>query len=205
MALLDYIRGLEADASPPAWRRLFHLTVGSSIPVVGIFAPEKSMVVALAAVAGCSLALDLVRFRTPWVNREFLRWLAPLLKQGEDHRFTGATFMVVAALFTFLLFGSDVAVPALFFLSLCDPAAALVGRKMPGPRFRGKSPGGTIACVGIGLVVVAVVTGAGGVNYHWGLLAGAGVAGLVELVSPPPDDNLAIPLVAGTAMHFLGV
>jgi dolichol kinase len=31
------------------------------------------------------------------------------------------------------------------------------------------------------------------------------VAGVVELVSIPPDDNLAIPLLAGTAMFLLGV
>ena len=38
---------------------------------------------------------------------------------------------------------------------------------------------------------------------HWALLAGAAVAGLVELLSLPPDDNFTIPLASGAAMHFI--
>jgi dolichol kinase len=163
------------------------------------------MVVALAVVSGGGLSLDLTRFRIPWVNRLFLRCLAPLLKYNESHRFTGATFLIVGGLFSFLLFGSQVAVPALLFLSLGDPAAALVGRRLPGPRVLGKSPGGTAAFVLVSLAVVAVLVGSGAIDYHWGLWVGAVIAGLVELASVPPDDNLSIPLIAGAAMHFGGV
>ena len=126
-------------APPPVWRRLFHLVAGSSIPVAGIFAPEAGMVVGLAVVSAGGLGLDLVRFRVSWLNRQFLRWLAPLLKHDEGRRLTGATYLVIGALFAFLFYGSDVAVPAMLFLSLGDPAAALVGRRMPGspaPRIR---------------------------------------------------------------------
>ena len=160
---------------------------------------------ALAVMSGGGLVLDLARFRVPWVNRRFLRWLAPLLKTSEDRRFTGATFLVVGALFSFLFFGPQAAVPALLFLSLGDPAAALVGRRLPGPRVLGKSPGGTAAFVLVSLAVVGVLVGSRAIDYHWGLWAGAVIAGLVELASVPPDDNLSIPLAAGTAMHFLGV
>ena len=163
------------------------------------------MVPALAALSGGTLALDLLRFRVGWLNRQFLRWLAPLLKHDEGHRFTGATYLVVAGLFSFLFFGAEVAVPAMLFLSLGDPAAALVGRRMPGPRLLGKSPGGTAAFLAVSAAVVAVLAGGGAVDYHWGLWIGALVAGLVELAPAPPDDNLAVPLVSGAAMHFLGV
>ena len=163
------------------------------------------MVPALAALSGGALALDLLRFRVGWLNRQFLRWLAPLLKHDEGHRFTGATYLVVAGLFSFLFFGAEVAVPAMLFLSLGDPAAALVGRRMPGPRLLGKSPGGTAAFLAVSAAVVAVLAGSGAVDYHWGLWVGALVAGLVELSPAAPDDNLAVPLVSGAAMHFLGV
>ena len=189
---------------PPGWRRLFHAVAGSSIPVAGIFAPVEFMVAALAVLSGGGLLLDLTRFQIPWINRRFLYWLAPLLKDDERRRFTGATFMVIGALFSFLLFGPQVAVPALLFLSLGDPAAALAGRRLPGPRFRGKSPGGTAAFILVSMAVAAVLAGSGAIEYHWGLWIGAVVAGLVELASPPPDDNLSIPLIAGAAMHFLG-
>ena len=149
--------------------------------------------------------MDLTRFRVSWVNRQFLRWLAPLLKHDEGHRFTGATYLVVGGLFSFLFFGPEVAVPVLLFLSLGDPSAALVGRRMPGPSVRGKSPGGTAAFIAVSLVVVAVLVGSDAIDYHWGLWVGAGIAGLVELASVPPDDNVSIPLLAGAAMYVLGV
>ena len=195
----------ELAPPPPVWRRLFHIVAGSSIPIVGIFAPQVGMVVALSVLSGGGLGLDLTRFRVPWVNRSFLRWLAPLLKHDEGHRFTGATFLIVGGLFSFLFFGTQVAVPALLFLSLGDPAAAVVGRRLPGPRFMGKSPGGTAVFVLVSLAVVAALVGSDAIDYHWGLLVGAVIAGLVELASVPPDDNLSIPLTAGAAMHFLGV
>jgi dolichol kinase len=93
----------------------------------------------------------------------------------------------------------------MFFLSLGDPAAAMVGRRMPGPRIFGKSPLGTAAFVGVGAGAAAVLIVANGIDHHWALWVGAGVAGVVELASIPPDDNLAIPLLAGTVMFVLGV
>ena len=192
-------------APPPVWRRLFHLTAGSTIPVAGIFAPELFMVVATAALTAGGLGLDLARFRAERLNRIFLRWLAPLLKPDEGSRVTGATYMAMAALAVFLLFDRTVAVAALLFLSLGDPAAALVGRGMPGPRIFGKSPVGTAAFIAVSWAVVGVLVFAGVVEYHWGLIAGAVAAGLAELAPLPVDDNLTVPIAAGAVMFFLGV
>jgi dolichol kinase len=76
---------------------------------------------------------------------------------------------------------------------------------MPGPRILGKSPGGTAAFIAVGAGAVAVLIAADGIHHHWALWVGAGVAGMVELISLPPDDNLSIPLLAGTALFLLGL
>ena len=205
MASTEAQSGYDLSApTPPIWRRLFHLIAGSSVPVAGIFAPEDGMVISLAVLAAGGLLLDLLRFRMSWLNHVFLRCFAPLLKPEEGHRITGATYMLIAALIVFYFFGTTIAVAAMMFLALGDPAAALVGRRTPGPRIWGKSPGGTAAFVAVALLVVAVLGGSGAVEYHWGLLAGAVVAGLVELAPLRLDDNLTVPVVAGAAMHFLG-
>jgi len=102
---------MESRPPPPVWRRWFHLIAGSSIPVAGIFASDWGMVAALAVLSGGGLGLDLLRFRIQWLNQQFLRWLSPLLKSDEGRRITGATYLVVGALFTFLLFGPEVAAP----------------------------------------------------------------------------------------------
>ncbi len=189
---------------PKVWRRLFHITVGSSIPIAGIFLAHSWMVPAMAVVAGGGLVIELARFNLGWLNRYYTRLFAPLLKSDEVAHITGATYMVVAGLLLFVLYGKDVAVPAMFFLSLGDPVAALVGVRLPGPRLGGKSPGGTVAFIAVGMAVTAVLVGSGGIDHHWALWVGAAVAGLVELASTPPDDNLTVPILAGTAMHLMG-
>ncbi len=187
-------------AQPRIWRRLFHVFAGSTIPVAGIFAPESAFLIALAVLAAGGLALDLARFGIGPLNRIYLRWMAPLLKSDEESHITGATYMLIAALLVFWLFGKGVGVPVMFFLSLGDPMAGIVGRRMPGPRLLGKSPGGTAAFAAVGAAVAGVLLGFGAIEYHWSLWAGAGIAALVELAGLPPDDNLTIPLIAGTAM-----
>lgn len=195
----------ETRAASPIWRQLFHLLPGSVVPVAGIFAPQEIAVIAFGILAFISLSLDLLRFRTPWLNRLYIRWLAPFLKKDEDHRITGATYMVMAGFIAFLFFDKTVAVYAMLFLSLGDPVASLIGRRMPGPRLFGKSPGGTAAFVGVSLLVVTALVSSGVFQYHWGLLAGAVIAGLVELTPLPLDDNLTIPLISGAVMSLLGV
>ena len=199
-------RRQQAPQPPPkVWRRLFHLVAGSSIPVAGIFAPDREFLVALAVVAAGAVALDLSRFGIGPLNRIYMRWMAPLLKGEEVARMTGATHMLVAGAIVFWLFGKEVGVPVMLFLSLGDPVAALVGRRMPGPRLAGKSPGGTAAFAITGSLVAAILVASGAAGYHWGLWAGAGIAAVVELAGIPPDDNLTIPLIAGTAMWAIGV
>lgn len=199
------IRNDTRPAPPPVWRRLFHLTAGSTIPITAIFAPELFMLAATAALTAGGLGLDIARFRVEGLNRVFLRWLAPVLKADEGSRVTGATYMAMAALAVFLLFDRPVAVAALLFLSLGDPAAALVGRGMPGPRIVGKSPVGTAAFIAVSWAVVGVLVATGVVEYHWGLMAAAVAAGLAELAPLPVDDNLTVPITAGAVMYFFGL
>ena len=192
------------DLPPPTvWRRLFHLLAGSGLPLAGLFVPAAALLAGLAALAGAALLIDLARFRFPAANRRYMRLLAPLLKADEETRITGATYMCIAALLAFALFGREVAAPALFYLSLGDPAAALVGRRAPGPRLFGKSPAGTLAFAAVASAAAGVLVGVGALEFHWALWAGAGIAALLELASIPPDDNLSIPLLSGLAMWLL--
>ena len=190
---------------PKIWRRLFHVFAGSTIPIAGILAPETGFLAVLTILAAGALALDLCRFRIGIVNRLYLRWMAPLLKSDEASHITGATYMLIAGTAVFWLYGKDVGVPVMLFLSLGDPAAAIVGQRMPGRRVLGKSPGGTAAFAAVSVGVVAILVAAGAVGSHWALWPAAGIAALVELAGIPPDDNLAIPLIAGTAMWAMGV
>lgn len=166
--------------------------------------PQDPLVVALGIMALAGLALELTRFRLAGLNRLYLRILSPLLKREEDRRITGATYLLIAAFLVFAFLDRHLAVACLLFLSLGDPAAALVGQRMPGPRVFGKSPRGTLAFIVVSTAVVGILVWSGIASYHWGLLAGAAVAGLVELAPLRVDDNLTIPLISGAFMHLAG-
>ena len=198
-------RQSEPQAPPRIWRRLFHLFAGSSIAFAGIFAPEREFLIALALLAAGAVVLDLSRLGIGPFNRVYMRWMAPLLKGEEVSRLTGATHMLLAAALVFWLFDREVGVPVMFFLSLGDPAAAVVGRRLPGPRLAGKSPGGTLAFAATGAAVAVVLVATGAIHYHWAIWPGAAIAAVVELAGLPPDDNLTIPLIAGAAMWAMGV
>ncbi len=194
-----------ATAPPPVWRRLFHLLAGSGVPTAAIWAPEREFLFALAVLAVGAIALDLTRFGIGPLNRLYMRWMAPLLKSEEEARMTGATHMLIAATLVFWVFGREVGIPVMYFLSLGDPVAAMVGRRLPGPRLGGKSPGGTLAFTAAGAAVAGLLVAVGTLENHWALWPGAAIAAVVELAGIPPDDNLTIPLIAGTAMWAMGM
>lgn len=194
---------VDASKGPPWPRRLFHAAAGTAIPVVAYFLPDPLPVLLIGILAAVSLALDLLRFRIPWLNRMFLYWLSLLLKKEEEARITGATYLLIAAFVSFLVFDKEIAIAVLLFLSLGDPAAALIGRPTPGPRILGKSPVGTMAFVGMSLLVIAVLATTGVLEFHWVLVVAAIVAGLVELAPLPLDDNLTVPMVSGVFAQYL--
>ena len=194
-----------ADSTPPQWRRLFHIGACSAIPVLAIFTSATVMIVLLAVLSGVALSVETARLALPRLNRLLVSWLKPLLKETEGRRLTGATYIAFSALAAFLLFDKPVAITALFFLSLGDPAAALVGSRMARGRVFGKSPWGTFAFLTVGLAVAGVLSAGGVVPLHWGLAVGAGVAAIVELTTLVLDDNLTIPLISGAAMWLMGV
>ena len=192
-------------SAPPKWRRLFHIGACGAIPLLGIFVGSGVMVTLLATMSGLALLVELARLLLSGLNSILVAWLKPLLKDTEDRRITGATYIALAALACFLVFDKPIAIAALFFLALGDPVAALVGSRMGGFRVFGKSPLGTLAFMAVAIGVAGILSAVNVVPFHWGLVAGATIAALVELAPSFLDDNLTIPLISGAAMTWAGV
>ena len=179
------------------------MTSASSIPVLAIFTNSEVMVVFMAALAGLALTLEVGRLSIPRLNAFLIGWIAPLLKPTEQRALTGATYVAVASLACFLLYDKQVAIAALFFLSLGDPMAALVGSRVGGPRVFGKSPIGSLAFILVSLSIASLLMATDVVDHHWAIGVGAAVAALVELVPLYLDDNVTIPLISGGAMTLM--
>ncbi len=189
---------------PPAYRHVFHLLAGSSIPVAGLYLPASWMVWGLLGLGVVALAAEAVRAAVPPFNDLLLRSI-PLFKSAERTRVTGATFLILAAMLAFVWFSREAAVLGLLFVAVGDPAAAVVGSRSGRGRIFGKSLAGTLA--------FAVAAGAAGalaalhpdVPLAWWVAVGVAVAAVVELLPLPLDDNFTVPLAAGGVMTALAL
>ena len=189
--------------SVPVGRRIFHLFAASSSTLLSLAIPEHPYMLLLAAAALFSLTLDVSRPRINQLNRLYLSIFRPILKQSESTEITGATWFLIAAFFTFYFYGPAVALPALLFVAVGDPAAALVGARSPGPRLWGKSPSGGLAFIAAALTIWALLSALGFGQWSWPIIIAASVAALVELAPLPIDDNLTVPLLSGAALTLL--
>ena len=181
------------------------MAASSAFPVLALLL-DKNPFLTLLLVATLIIVLgDVARLLVRPLNRLFFHLFRPLLRQREESRITGASYGLLGMLAAFVLFPSDVAILAVFFAALGDPAAAMAGIRAPGKRIYGKSPWGTAAMIGMGLGVIGALHVTGQIGFQWQAAVGATVAGAAELLPLPTDDNLHVPLVAGSAMALLGM
>jgi dolichol kinase len=144
--------------------------------------------------------IDLGRTRIKWIEILFEKVFNNLLRHHERNgMLTGASWVIIGAFITILLFPRDLAVLALLFMFLGDTAAALVGLQFGKTYIWDKSLEGTIA----GLIVCLMV----GIAFPniplLVLVCGAFTAMVIELLPIPIDDNLRIPVAAGAVMVLI--
>ena len=114
-----------------------------------------------------------------------------------DGKYTGATWVFIGSTLTIAIFPKEIAVISLVYMSLGDSIAGLVGRKFGKVKFYNKTIEGTVAglivCLLSGYLIqlsLALVV----------VFSGAFAAMFIELLPIPIDDNLSVPLFAGTIM-----
>jgi len=173
------------------------------VPAAGWWLSHELALGLAAALLVASALVDLARRGWPWLNRLLWRLLPTTFRAWEDRRVFGSTWLGLGLLATLLLFGRDAGGTAALFLIWGDPAAELVGRAF-GPAGRPKTLAGSLGCLAACLLAALVGVRLG----HLALLpalAGALVATLVERWSPPPDDNVWMPLLGGLSIVVVGL
>jgi dolichol kinase len=178
-------------------RKLIHVAM-TVVPVAG-WLVAYSLAIALGAVIlAASLVIELARRWWPWVNRTLWGIVPSVFRAWEGRRVLGSTWFALGALAALLLFGRDAGGTAILFLAWGDPAAELAGRRwgLPGQR---KTLVGSLTCLAACVAAAGVGIILGGIA-PWVAFSGAVVATLVERWSPPPDDNVWVPILSGLAM-----
>jgi acyl phosphate:glycerol-3-phosphate acyltransferase len=181
-------------------RAAFHAAIGIALASALYLLPRLLVLIALALATAGLLAIELVRLRSPALKRHFSALFAPLLRREEDSRVTGGSYFLIGCLVTALAFPVNIAVLAILFLSLGDPAAALVGTWQGRTRRWGKSLEGNAACL---VVCLGVALLASYVLHGPPLLvamSGALLAAVFQALPLPINDNLTIPIGSGLGM-----
>jgi dolichol kinase len=179
-------------------RKLIHL--GSSVIPVGYWiAGRETAIVTLFVMTVVMLLVELSRMKTVWGRRLYQRFFGSVTRPSEAHRPTGGTYVFLGYLLTAILFPPVVALPAMFFMSIGDTAAAVVGQRFGRIPIGGKTLEGTLACFFVCLLIAIpteltlLVT-----------VAGPAAAAVAELIPwPYLNDNIAIPVFSAGAMTLL--
>ena len=178
-------------------RGLFHIIVGLCIAAAAWFLSRRVLLISTGIVTFIWLAFDLLRLRYAGVNNRFSSWFRPLLREEEATRLTGASYMLIGCLVTFLVFQRDIAVLAICFLAVGDATATIVGTYLGRRGILGKTVEGNsacfVSCVGTGFTLYYA-----GLDIHpLAILLGAAGATIVDAVPLLIDDNITMPLFAG--------
>ena len=143
---------------------------------------------------------DYFRTKSKLIKKLFILFFDKMLREHElKGQFTGATWVMISASVTILLFPKYIAIISLIFMSIGDTFAALIGRKFGKLKIYDKSfegfLGGLIACL------VAAYCYDPLPFYISGF--GALAAMLFETLPLPLDDNFRIPIGSAIIMTIL--
>jgi len=182
-------------------RKLIHL-FNLAIPFGYLYVfPEKWVFVKLLSILMVLFIIfDILRHKVTWVKSLFSLFIDSMLRSHEQEgKLTGATWVMIGAVISIILFSKPVAIIALIFMSLGDTAAGLIGQRYGKHKIWNKSWEGFFG----GLFVCIII----GMNYSLLpmtiSLSGAVAAMVMEIVPIPLDDNFKIPLGAGAIMMML--
>ncbi|MFQ6618086.1 MAG: diacylglycerol/polyprenol kinase family protein [Fidelibacterota bacterium] len=179
-------------------RKIFHLS-STLIPIIYFFVERSLAFKILLSMAIFSLIVELIRFRSETVGRAVNFVFGRLMREHETRRISGSTYLLMAASAAVYFFPKPVAIMCLFFVSISDLIAALVGKSLGGVKMFGKTLEGSIAFLISAVVIVLLIPG---IKIFPGIAA-ALTAAVIELLPIPIDDNLIIPLIPGFVFYLI--
>ena len=176
------------------------MLAGLSIVMAMCFLPKMTLLLSLGSVTFLFLVFEFIRLRVSGINRWFISRFGSMLREEETSSVTTSSYVLVAALVSYMAFGRDIAILSVSFLAVGDVAAAIVGQHIGRTRLFGKALEGDLACffscLAIGFVFYYAGLNVGSLT----IVIGAVGATVGQAIQMPVDDNLTLPLLAGVLM-----
>ena len=181
------------------YRKIIHI-FNLVIPFTYLFFLESRFQVLriLVPLTLFAIVIEYLRTRSSVIKKIFNDFLISMLRIHEmDGKYTGATWVFIGSTLTIAIFPKEIAVISLVYMSLGDAIASLVGRKYGKMKFYNKTIEGSLA----GLIVCLLSGYLAQLSLPLVVVfSGAFAAMFIELLPISIDDNLSVPLFAGTIM-----
>lgn len=189
-------------------RKLWHMSTVTAMFLVWHYAPSQVSYGILILAYLLFVPIDFLRQYHRGVNEVLVHAFKPIMRQGEEQRLAGTTFLLTGVLIIVLLFPKPVVSLSLLFLAFADPIASYFGIRYGKDKLFGhKSLQGFLAAY----VVCSVLSLAYLLQFStvWdralvcSLLAGF-VGAMAELVPVAKlDDNLTLPVFSAIGLNLL--
>ena len=205
----DYRSDFNKSLKKEVYRKALHISA-LWIPWV-IYVAETDFAAVLFTLLLCGdLIWEYANYKKyDWARQTFGRFFFKTLRSGECcgrfFKASGATYVLLAALLSSVLFSKPVAALAMTIMLISDTLAALVGKKFGREKiYKGKTLEGTVAFLSSALFATVLFNPL----YPFGIASVAAclAATLVEIYEDKigMDDNLSIPLVVGIVLTAMG-
>ena len=185
-------------------RKTIHL-LNILIPLIHIYIIKDKidMLIFLSLMLIFCFFIEIFRSQNFFLSRFFKKYLYFMMRSNEKQGdITGATWVFAGSLITIILVPRPFCLVALFFLSLGDTFAAIVGMNYPFLKIGRKTLSGSFACFASCCII--------GLMFSFGLdksiiVFGALIATLTEFSSMSINDNLSIPIFSGLSMYLINI
>ena len=186
------------------FRKTIHI-FNAFIPLIHITLVKNriDMLIFLSFMLVFCFFIEILRRQKMLFYKIFKKYLYPMMRSSEkEGEITGATWVFAGSLITIILVPKPFCILALFFLSLGDTFAAIVGMNYPFFKIGRKTLSGSFACFASCCII--------GLMFSFGLdktiiVFGALIATLTEFSSMSINDNLSIPIFSGLSMYFINI
>ena len=182
------------------FRKLFHAKnaalISASLLLLDLSQTQASLV--LGSIFLVLFVGDLIRLNAAWANAMFFRVFRGLASPRDAKGVASSTWYAFGVFLVVAFAPMHIAISAILVLGFCDPVASYVGVRWGQRPFLGGTVEGSTAFV---IVAASILL----LRHPPAIALGvAVVAGLMERISWPLDDNLTVPVVCAALLTWLG-
>ena len=180
-------------------RKIVHYS-SSVIGLSIIYLDSEIMLPLLIASALIFPLLDCIRINNKFISDIYNSYFHTITRTFESTKLTGASFVFIGALITYILFDPKVAGIGLIVMSLADANAAIVGVGYGKIKLLNKSLEGSFAFYMTTFIILYIFK----IPIMISLLVSL-ITTLTELIEiPKVNDNISIPITVGILLTIFG-